>query len=226
MDKRLLAILRCPVTHKELSLASGPTLKEVNAAIDAGKLSNRDGRVLDQSLDEALVTEVCREHDVTAVVHFAAHKSVGDSMVDPGPYWTNNVQGTVHLIEGMLAAGVRNIVFSSSAAVDFKPKNPVTAEVVSDNPLPMASPVSVNPFATAPPVSERPLPIVSAPEAMPPASATSSVVRTLKPSIASGWPCSASGATIRERRVPARSAEQAQRATAARCRRCARRSRT
>ena len=32
MDKRLLAILRCPVTHKELSLASGPTLKEVNAA--------------------------------------------------------------------------------------------------------------------------------------------------------------------------------------------------
>ncbi len=57
MDKRLLAILRCPVTHKELSLASGSTLKEVNAAIDAGKLSNRDGRVLDQSLDEALVTD-------------------------------------------------------------------------------------------------------------------------------------------------------------------------
>lgn len=57
MDKRLLAILRCPVTHKELSLASGSTLKEVNAAIDAGKLSNRDGRVLDESLDEALVTD-------------------------------------------------------------------------------------------------------------------------------------------------------------------------
>jgi uncharacterized protein YbaR (Trm112 family) len=57
MDKRLLAILRCPVTHKELSLASRPTLKEVNAAIDAGKLSNRDGRVLDESLEEALVTD-------------------------------------------------------------------------------------------------------------------------------------------------------------------------
>ena len=57
MDKRLLAILRCPVTHKELSLAGGPTLKEVNAAIDAGKLSNRDGRVLDESLDEALLTD-------------------------------------------------------------------------------------------------------------------------------------------------------------------------
>ena len=57
MDKRLLAILRCPVTHKELSLAQGQILKRVNAAIDAGKLSNRDGRVLDEALDEALLTD-------------------------------------------------------------------------------------------------------------------------------------------------------------------------
>jgi uncharacterized protein YbaR (Trm112 family) len=56
MDKRLLAILRCPVTHKELALASGQTLMQVNAAIGAGKLSNRDGRILDETLDEALVT--------------------------------------------------------------------------------------------------------------------------------------------------------------------------
>lgn len=56
MDKRLLAILRCPVTHKELSLAKSPTLKVVNAAIEAGKLTNRDGHVLDAALDEALVT--------------------------------------------------------------------------------------------------------------------------------------------------------------------------
>jgi uncharacterized protein YbaR (Trm112 family) len=57
MDKRLLAILRCPVTHKELSLASGTTLKGVNAAIGGGTLSNRDGHVLDQPLDEGLVTD-------------------------------------------------------------------------------------------------------------------------------------------------------------------------
>ena len=57
MDKRLLTILRCPVTHKELSLAKGGTLKAVNAAIDAGTLSNRDGRVLDAALDEALLTD-------------------------------------------------------------------------------------------------------------------------------------------------------------------------
>lgn len=57
MDKRLLAILRCPVTHKELSLAKSATLKEVNAAIDAGKLTTRDGRLLDERLAEALVTD-------------------------------------------------------------------------------------------------------------------------------------------------------------------------
>jgi uncharacterized protein YbaR (Trm112 family) len=57
MDKRLLAILRCPVTYKELALARGATLKEINAAIDEGKLSNRDGRVLDKRLDEALISD-------------------------------------------------------------------------------------------------------------------------------------------------------------------------
>ena len=57
MDKRLLAILRCPVTHKELSLAKGQVLKEVNEAIGQGKLSNRDGRALDTALDEALLTD-------------------------------------------------------------------------------------------------------------------------------------------------------------------------
>jgi len=57
MDKRLLAILRCPVTHKELSLAKSATLKEVNAAIDAGRLTTRDGRLLAEPLAEALVTD-------------------------------------------------------------------------------------------------------------------------------------------------------------------------
>ena len=57
MDKRLLAILRCPVTHKELSLAKAAKLQDVNAAIEAGKVSNRDGRVLENPLQEALLTD-------------------------------------------------------------------------------------------------------------------------------------------------------------------------
>jgi uncharacterized protein YbaR (Trm112 family) len=57
MEKRLLNILRCPVTHKGLSLAGRDTLGRVNAAIEAGKLSNRDGQTLAETLPEALVTD-------------------------------------------------------------------------------------------------------------------------------------------------------------------------
>ena len=57
MDKRLLNILRCPVTHKGLSLAKRDTLERVNGAIDAGSLVNRDGAKLEEALSEALVTD-------------------------------------------------------------------------------------------------------------------------------------------------------------------------
>jgi UDP-glucose 4-epimerase len=79
--------------------------------------------------DEALVTKTCRDHDVTAIVHFAAYKSVGESMSSPGMYWQNNVAGTVHLTEGALAAGVHQMVFSSSASVYGNPTvTPITEE--------------------------------------------------------------------------------------------------
>lgn len=57
MDKRLLTILRCPVTHKGLAIARSETLTRVNAAIEAGSVSNRDGTVLSEPLGEALVTD-------------------------------------------------------------------------------------------------------------------------------------------------------------------------
>jgi uncharacterized protein YbaR (Trm112 family) len=57
MDKRLLTILRCPVSHKGLNTASRDLLDRVNAAIDSGGLANRDGTVLSQRLEEALVTD-------------------------------------------------------------------------------------------------------------------------------------------------------------------------
>lgn len=56
MDKRLLTILHCPVTHKGLALANAATLHSVNRAIEAGGLKNRDGQVLAGPLSEALLT--------------------------------------------------------------------------------------------------------------------------------------------------------------------------
>jgi uncharacterized protein len=57
MEKRLLNILRCPVTHKGLSLAKREMLARVNAAVKAGTVSNRDGTLLAEPLAEALITD-------------------------------------------------------------------------------------------------------------------------------------------------------------------------
>lgn len=57
MDKRLLTILRCPISHKGLSVLQKDRLEHLNAAIDAGNLTNHDGVKLQQPLSEALVTD-------------------------------------------------------------------------------------------------------------------------------------------------------------------------
>lgn len=57
MDKRLLTILRCPVSHKGLQVLKKDKLAEVNAAIDAGTLINQEGATLSAKLTEALVTD-------------------------------------------------------------------------------------------------------------------------------------------------------------------------
>ncbi|MGI9031748.1 MAG: UDP-glucose 4-epimerase GalE [Ilumatobacteraceae bacterium] len=72
--------------------------------------------------DGALVERVCAERQCTAIVHFAAYKSVGESMQHPGKYWHNNVDGTATLVEAALRAGVRDVVFSSSCSVYGTPE--------------------------------------------------------------------------------------------------------
>ena len=57
MDKRLLTILRCPVTHKGLSVLKKDKLEKVNAAIAAGTLETQEGVKLTEPLHEALVTD-------------------------------------------------------------------------------------------------------------------------------------------------------------------------
>lgn len=57
MDKKLLNILCCPVSHKGLAVAKNDLLRKVNKAIDTLGLSNREGVVVDEHLSEALVTD-------------------------------------------------------------------------------------------------------------------------------------------------------------------------
>lgn len=57
MNKRLLSVLCCPVTHKGLSVVRPDHLKKINTAIGEGTLANRDGAILSKTLKEALVTD-------------------------------------------------------------------------------------------------------------------------------------------------------------------------
>ena len=61
--------------------------------------------------------ELFRAHRFDAVIHFAGLKAVGESVAMPLAYYDNNVSGSVALIECMVEAGVKTIVFSSSATV-------------------------------------------------------------------------------------------------------------
>ena len=78
------------------------------------------GKVLDGSFD--------------GVLHFAASSQVGESVVDPEKYWRNNVAGSLELITAMRAAGVRKLVFSSTAAVYGEPEVVPIAETARTSP--------------------------------------------------------------------------------------------
>lgn len=67
--------------------------------------------------DKAALRDILTRHPVSAVVHFAGLKAVGESVAQPLRYYDNNVSGTVALCEAMAEAGVKRIVFSSSATV-------------------------------------------------------------------------------------------------------------
>jgi UDP-glucose 4-epimerase len=64
-----------------------------------------------------LVHRIIREHKVTAVMHLAGSVAVAESFTDPLACYRNNVCGTVAVLEACISAGIRNVVFSSSAAV-------------------------------------------------------------------------------------------------------------
>lgn len=56
------------------------------------------------------------------IIHLAAFKAAGESMIKPEKYSVNNITGTINILNSALAAGIRNIVFSSSAAVYGEPE--------------------------------------------------------------------------------------------------------
>lgn len=67
--------------------------------------------------DRDLLDRLFATHAIDAVIHFAGLKAVGESVREPINYYDNNVYGTLTLVDAMAKAGVKNLIFSSSATV-------------------------------------------------------------------------------------------------------------
>ena len=67
------------------------------------------------------VNDIFKKFNISSVIHLAGFKSVRESVLDPLKYYDNNVSGTINLLTAMEKAGVRKIVFSSSATVYGNP---------------------------------------------------------------------------------------------------------
>lgn len=79
--------------------------------------------------DRQKLLSVLRDYDIAAVLHFAAFAYVGESMRHPERYFQNNVAGSLALMDAVLEAGVRHVVFSSSCAVYGVPERiPITED--------------------------------------------------------------------------------------------------
>ncbi|HKR37542.1 MAG TPA: UDP-glucose 4-epimerase GalE [Steroidobacteraceae bacterium] len=97
--------------------------------------------------DPDVVTRVLREHDVDAVMHFAAYAYVGESVQQPDIYYRNNVAGTLNLLECLVRHGVRRFVFSSTCATYGLPQTTPIEETHPQRP--------VNPYGASKLMVER-----------------------------------------------------------------------
>lgn len=78
--------------------------------------------------NKELLAQLFETYNFCAVMHFASFIQVGESTNNPGKYYANNLCNTINLLNTMVSAGVRNFVFSSTAAVYGNPANDTITE--------------------------------------------------------------------------------------------------
>ena len=90
--------------------------------------------VIGDVADEELIRRTCDAYSVTDAIHFAALKSVGESMEQPHRYYEKNIGGTVSFTRALMGSGVKRLVFSSSASVYGTPAQMPVTESSPRNP--------------------------------------------------------------------------------------------
>mgnify|MGYP000229222922 FL=1 len=85
--------------------------------------------------DREFLDGLFSRYQLDGVVHFAAASLVGESIVDPAKYYRNNVSNTINLLDTMRGHNVKNLVFSSSAAVYGEPNSNLINESHTKEPI-------------------------------------------------------------------------------------------
>ena len=91
--------------------------------------------IVGNTSNSALLKQIFTEHQIDAVMHFAAYAYVGESVTKPAKYYQNNVVGTLTLLEAMIEAGINKFVFSSTCATYGIPQKVPITEDQPQNPI-------------------------------------------------------------------------------------------
>lgn len=91
--------------------------------------------IVGDTSDRPLLRQLFAEHEIEAVMHFAAYAYVGESVTKPAKYYDNNVLGTFTLLEAMREAGVNHFVFSSTCATYGVPESVPIVEEQPQHPI-------------------------------------------------------------------------------------------
>lgn len=102
------------------------------------ELAGRQAQLIEGDVrDKALLSRIFSEHKIDSVIHFAGLKAVGESVAQPLRYYDVNVNGSLCLLQAMREAGVKRLVFSSSATVYG---DPASVPIREDFPLTCTNP--------------------------------------------------------------------------------------
>ncbi|MGL5074963.1 MAG: UDP-glucose 4-epimerase GalE [Waterburya sp.] len=91
--------------------------------------------IVGDTSDRALLQQIFSDHQIEAVMHFAAYAYVGESVTKPAKYYQNNVLGTFTLLEAMLEANINKFIFSSTCATYGVPQIVPITEDQPQNPI-------------------------------------------------------------------------------------------